>query len=281
MYDFNTPPVVKNLLIINVLLFVMTYVFQYMNIDLVDTLGLHLVQSELFSPYQFVSHMFMHGSIMHIVFNMYSLWMFGKILEMSWGGKRFLFYYFVTGLGAAFLHSAIGWYEMHTLAQQAAAFHTTPTPELLQTFLKTNVPEIFSNSAATGAKQQIIDFITEWSLHPENKAYIESANGIVDSLVGEIRNVPTVGASGAVFGLLLAFGMMYPNVELQLMFIPVPIKAKFFVIGFGLIELFGGLQKTAGDNIAHFAHLGGMIFGFILIKIWWNKRNTYNNKFFN
>ncbi len=191
----GTPVVTKNLLIINGLVFLATLITDYV---LVRYLGLFFPTSSYFRPWQLVTHIFMHGSFIHLLFNMYALWLFGRILEQTWGPQRFFIYYFATALGAA------GFYLLTKLFM-----------------------------------------------------------GPID------LNMPVVGASGAVYGLLLGFGMLFPNAELMLIFLPIPIKAKYFVIGFGLIELFQGLANT-GSNIAHFAHLGGMIFGFILIKWWQN-----------
>jgi len=259
------PPVVKNLLIINALMLLGSFVLESsFNYDLTQTLGLHSMQSEYFKPFQFVTHMFMHANFMHLFFNMYALWMFGKILEMVWGGKRFLFYYLVTGLGAAALHMFISWIEMSSFINEANAFISSPNPDLFYTLVKSHAPEF---------KKNIVDFVTAWSANPTDSSYSTEAITFVERLISETRNVPTVGASGAVYGVLLAFGMMFPNTPLMLLFIPVPIKAKYFVIGFGLIELFSGLSNSPGDNVAHFAHLGGMLFGFILIKFWWKKRN--------
>jgi membrane associated rhomboid family serine protease len=168
---------------------------------------------------------------------MYALWMFGKILEQVWGPKRFFVYYFATGLGAAFLHLLVMHFQV---------------AELLHTINPQKIDLVMSQGAEVIASGQ-------------NYMDVEMGN------LNALYNGVTVGASGAVFGVLLAFGMLFPNVELFLMFVPIPIKAKYFVMGYGLIELFGGFANRAGDNVAHFAHLGGMLFGFILIKYWRGK----------
>ena len=252
-------PVVKYLLIINVLLFLAMYVFDYQfHIDLVRFLGLHYPGSNYFQPYQFVTHMFMHGGWAHIFFNMYALWMFGTAIENTWGGKRFLFYYLFTGLGAAALHTLVNYIIFSGMASQIIAFQNTPSPELFKQFVESH-KEHFN--------QNVYDFIHQWSMSPGNSGYIAQALETMNSIYQSTINIPTVGASGAVFGILLAFGMMYPNAQLMLLIPPMPVKAKWLVIGYGAISLFLGISQP-GSNIAHFAHLGGMLFGFILIKYW-------------
>jgi len=234
------PPVVKNLIIINVLMLVATYVLSMRGIDLTNLLGLHYFNSPEFRPYQLVTHMFMHGGFTHLLFNMFALWMFGRVLENIWGPKRFFIFYFVTGLGAAIFYSFVNFIEFQYIASKM-------TPESVQDIIA-HGSEILS----------------------QGQNYVGQAGKL-----NSILNVPTVGASGAVFGILLGFGMLFPNTELMLLFPPIPIKAKYFVAGYGAIELFSGLTNSGG-NIAHFAHLGGMLFGFIMIKYW----NSHTNNFY-
>lgn len=237
----TVPPVVKNLIIINVIMLFATYVLEMRGIDLTRLFGLHYFESPDFRPYQLVTHMFMHGGLGHLFFNMFALWMFGRVLESVWGPKRFFIYYFVTGLGAATLHSFVNFLEFQNLAHKML-------PEAVQ-MVMTQGPEIFS----------------------QGKNFADADAGKLNLLL----NVPTVGASGAVFGILLGFGMLFPNTQLMLLFPPIPIKAKYFVMGYGAIELFLGLTNSGG-NVAHFAHLGGMLFGFFMIKYW----NKHTNHFY-
>ena len=235
----NTPPVTKNLIIINVVMLLVTMLFQQVSrINLSAILGMFYFQSPYFQPWQIVTHMFMHGGFTHILFNMYALWIFGKTLESVWGSKRFLIYYLATGLGAAFFLQLVNYIQF---APDIAALKSAYSVDRINHALLNEI------------------------LQPGNQ-YYQIARELVR---------PTVGASGAVYGVLLAFGMLFPNTPLYIMFIPIPIKAKWLVIGFGALELFLGVTQSGG-NIAHFAHLGGMIFGFILIK-YWNKftRNFY------
>lgn len=256
----DMPPVVKNLLIINVIMLLATSVIgSKFGFDLDRLLALHFPKSEYFRPYQFVTHMFMHGGIGHLFFNMFALFMFGRVLESVWGPKRFLLYYMVTGLGAAALHTFVGWLDYSSMKAAANAFANTPTPDLMLNFIREHVGPV---------KPWVTDFINNWSDNPSNAFETNKAIAMVNQMIVEQINIPTVGASGAVFGILLAFGMLFPNTELMLLFPPIPIKAKYFVIGYGILELFMGVQNQTGDNVAHFAHLGGMLFGFILIKYW-------------
>ena len=240
------PPVVKNLLIINGIFFLATLgLGQAFNIDLNDIFGLHYVGSHFFKPYQFVTYMFMHGGFGHIFFNMFALWMFGYVLENFWGPKRFLLYYFVTGIGAALVQMAITYFQVAHLE-------------------------------ASMAPDQIATVINEgYKIIVENKNYVDPSMGRLNILY----NTATIGASGAVFGILLAFGMMFPNTLIYVYF-AIPVKAKWFVIIYGALELASGLYNAQGDNVAHFAHLGGMLFGIILILIWRKryKKNQFHEQ---
>jgi membrane associated rhomboid family serine protease len=217
------PPVIKNLIIINGLMFLAQFAIKTTPFGtLEDLFALHTWQSDLFQPWQFITHMFMHGDFGHLFFNMFALWMFGSVLENVWGQKRFLTFYFICGLGAALCHMI--------------------------------------------------------ALHFENQEIINQFNalGLEDKIryqdpVTSILNQPTVGASGAVFGCLAAFGYLFPNTYLYLYFL-FPVKAKWFVIGYIAIELISTFRNSAGDNVAHLAHLGGALFGFLLVWFW-NKKN--------
>jgi len=261
----NIPTVLKNLLIINILMFIISLILEGgFGVDLNKILGLHYFKSEYFRPYQFVTHMFMHGSVMHIFLNMFMLWMFGRFLEQVWGGKRFLIYYFFTGLGAAALHTLVMHIEFAGMLKDVAAFSNTPSPEVFSQFVKDHVPR---------SSPQLYDFIQAWIADPGNSAYAREAVSFADQFINQSMNIATVGASGAVYGVLLAFGVLFPNMPLMLIFLPFfPIKAKYMVIGMAVLELVYGLSMP-GSNIAHFAHLGGMLFGYILIRIW---RKTTN-----
>ncbi len=266
----NIPPVIKNLLLINIVLFGAEFVLRGMGIDLTRLLALHNIQSGYFKPFQFVTHMFMHGNLTHIFFNMFALYMFGRMLEMVWGPKRFLIYYFVTGLGAAALHSLVNYISLKGIHTDLTALVNTPSPDLFLAFVREYLPN---------ASPEINELINSYSEFPNNSAIQANVIAIADKIFQLHLNTPTVGASGAVFGVLLAFGMLFPNTQLMLLFPPIPIKAKYFVIGYGAIELFAVVMPRSGDNVAHFAHLGGMIFGYILIK-YWNSKGIGNYQHF-
>ena len=231
------PPVVKNLLIINGIMYLATVVFETRGINLSQILGLHYFTAKNFEIWQPITYMFMHGSFWHLFFNMFALWMFGAALENTWGEKRFLLYYMVCGIGAGLIQLLVMGLQIHSLSQ--------------------NLPP------------DVVHMISENGIQllRESKNYI----GEMGALNLAINSV-TVGASGSVFGLLLAFGMMYPNSVIYIYFL-LPLKAKWFVIIYGALELFLGVTGT-NDGIAHFAHLGGMLFGFFLI-LHWNKGNRF------
>ncbi len=261
----DIPPVVKNLLIINIIMLVVTWVTgNVFDFRLNQILGLHYFKSELFQPYQYVTHIFMHGGMMHLFFNMFALWMFGRILETVWGSKRFFIYFIVTGLGAAVLHTLVIHLQMTSILSDVKAFSNTPSPDGFALIIKKSFAEI--------NPQHYREFLSSWYNNPDNLSYIEGSKELLNRYLEFKMSIPTVGASGAVFGVLLAFGMLFPNTQLMLLFPPIPIKAKYMVIGYGALELWLGLTQP-GSNIAHFAHLGGMLFGFILIKLW-NKKTT-------
>jgi membrane associated rhomboid family serine protease len=253
------PPVVKNLLIINVLFFIATYTFQHVyNKDLSEYLGLYFFKSEYFRPWQYITHLFMHGSFTHLLFNMFALWMFGYVIENYWGAKRFLAYYLITGLGAAVLHTLIGWITIAGLNNDLLTFQNAPSPSSFLAIV---------NDHFAGAKERVLPFVNEWSRNISDPQYANYAVGILKEGIRARMNVPTVGASGAVFGVLLAFGMLFPNAVIYLYF-AIPMKAKYLVILYGGLELYLGVMNEPGDNVAHFAHLGGMLFGFVMIMLW-------------
>jgi membrane associated rhomboid family serine protease len=236
-------PVVKNLLVLNIIMFVLYLLVNSIgHIDLNILLGLYFYKSDDFKSWQILTHMFMHGGFMHIFMNMWALVLFGQVLESVWGPKRFLIYYTICGLGAALTMQVIQGIQYNHL-------HEIISPQNMQYLLDKNY-----DALTIGSQKELSDIVK-----------------MKDILWG-----PTVGASGAIFGLLLAFGILFPNTPLMFMFIPIPIKAKYFIIGYGLVELYLAVMQyssTTGqtgmmDNVAHVAHLGGMIFGYILIRYW-------------
>jgi len=270
------PPVVKNLLIINALMFLAQFVAEKsLGIRLESILGLRYPGSMAFQPWQFVTYMFLHGSFWHIFFNMFALWMFGNALENIWGPKRFLIYYFVTGIGAALFHYLVFYIEIYPTLSSLDAIIANPTVPAISDFLTRYPLEISSYSGEIFKEFQ--DFKEAWealAYNPDStKALLEVKNFLVDYREYYLNLPNVIGASGAVFGILLAFGMLFPNTYIYVYFF-FPIKAKYFVILFGIMELYLGFTGSQ-SNIAHFAHLGGMIFGFFLIHYWKKKGRLY------
>ena len=254
--------VVKHLLIINVLVFLADQIIG------LENFALYYPTSPNFRPYQIVTHFFMHGGLAHLFFNMFALVMFGSALESLWGPKRFLFFYIFCAIGGAALHTAATFYEMNALENAVAVYQAAPSHEAYFTFFNEyedlkRVLNAYGNKqfaeialglkdGLSGAGQASVDFVQQVSVGFNNAK----------------AAIPVVGASGAIFGLLLGFGMLFPNVELMLIFFPVPVKAKYFIPILMAIELFLGVNQFSWDNIAHFAHLGGAFFGFLLIWYW-------------
>ncbi len=262
------PPIVKNLLIINGILMLANITFETVyKVQLADYLGLHYFDSELFKPWQYITYMFMHAGFEHLLFNMFALWMFGYVLENYWGSKKFLFYYLVTGVGAAIIQTFVLWYDISGIKHDALIFHNSPSPETFLIFMNEHFQGFYNP-----AKLQ--EFANNWSINPVNPEYHQQAGNYIEEFINIKMNIPTVGASGAVFGILLAFGMMFPNTLIYIYFL-FPIKAKWFVIIYGALELFFGVTNSH-SNVAHFAHLGGMIFGFFLIRYWKKNNHDFN-----
>ncbi|MEP7264962.1 MAG: rhomboid family intramembrane serine protease [Bacteroidota bacterium] len=238
-------------------------------IDLADTLGLHYPESDQFNAFQLVSHLFMHGSFMHIFFNMFSLWMFGNMLENLWGSKRFLIFYLVCGLGAAGIHLLFTGYEVHKMREAIELYASNPGIVDFK-----NLVMHYKGYAGPEQIDNINKVYSELVENPQSSLFQRESVDVAFQLLKNKMDVPTVGASGAVYGLLLAFGMIFPNTLLYL-YLAIPIKAKYAVLIFGLIEVYMGFENSPGDNVAHFAHLGGMLFGFIMIKMWNKNKNRF------
>lgn len=236
---------IKHLIIINVLLFVATLIY---GDQMYEWLALWFPKNENFGFWQIVSHMFMHGGFTHILFNMYALWAFGSPLEQMWGKKRFLFFYFSAGIGAAFIHTGVNYYYFN---------------EGFQALVKAGFSEsdIFSLLNSGQYDTRWTNTISQQTLENFLSAYI----------------TPAVGASGAIYGILVAFAMLFPNAELFLIFVPIPLKAKYFIPALIALDLFSGVTGYSifGSGIAHFAHLGGALFGFIMM--WYWKKKQFNN----
>lgn len=233
---------IKALIIVNVIFFIGT---QLLGETAYRLFSLFYFESPYFQLWQPLTHMFMHGGIMHILFNMYALWAFGSPLEQIWGKNKFLFFYFSAGIGAALIHTLVNYYQVHTG---------------MEYLLNAGMSQAdITNLLTTG----------QYNSGVLNSVSMETIQSAYDSF-----NTPAVGASGAIYGILVAFGMMFPNSELMLIFLPIPIKAKYFIPLLLLGDLFFGISG-AGTGVAHFAHIGGALFGFIMAYYW--KKNSFDS----
>lgn len=259
----SLPQVTRSLLIINIIVFVIAALLQRSTI-LPYYLRLYNFQSELFRPYQLITHMFMHGDLFHLFFNMFGLFMFGRVLENVWGSRKFFILYMLAGLGAAFLQLGINYLSIDVLQNTLDSFRLSPSPEEYW-----RIVQKYKYAASNEAK-----FIAErWFENPEGGGFFKQAWNELVLIKTRIVNIPMVGASGAIMGIVASFAILFPNVELMIIPIPIPIKAKYLVGGFILFDLaYGFMNFSGGSNIAHFAHLGGALVGFILVKIWKNNQ---------
>lgn len=240
---------IKHLLIINVLFFIATNLY---GDQMYEWFSLFFPKNEHFQFWQIITHMFMHGGFMHILFNMYALWAFGTPLERMWGRNKFLFFYLSAGLGAALIHIGVNYY-----------YYNEGMSALINAGLsESSILDIINNG----------QYNTDW--------YSIAGKSTIDNFLSAF-NTPVVGASGAIYGILVAFGMSFPNSELFLIFLPVPIKAKFFIPVLIALDLFSGVTGYSlfGQGIAHFAHVGGALFGFLMM--WYWKKNQFNNNRWN
>lgn len=242
----NITPLVKQLLIINIIFFIGA---EFVGDAAFHLLAMYYPENPDFHFWQILTHMFMHGGVMHIAFNMFALYSFGSALEHMWGPKKFLFFYISCGLGAALLHEGVNWY-------------------LFQDGVKLLVENGYN-------KGQIMQLVSEGKINPQWQEILSPEK--LQSFMGAYL-IPVVGASGAIYGLLVAFAYMFPNAELMMIFLPIPIKAKYFVPAILLLDLFLGLSGKSifggGGGIAHFAHIGGAAVGFLMMLYW--KKNQFN-----
>lgn len=259
------PPIVKNLLIINGLFFLAKIVLASRDIDLDAIFGLHYFEAPDFRPWQVITYMFMHGNFSHIFFNMFALWMFGAAIENIWGGKRFLIYYLITGIGAALIHYMIVYFQIQPELALINHFLDNPSLDTYRYLAENNASPVFQKMFT---QNLVVLQQNPSSLNELIQVTAQAKDDFLNSFV-------IIGASGAVFGLLLAFGMMFPNAEIYVYFL-LPIKAKWFVVIYGALELIFGITGSS-DGVAHFAHLGGMLFGILLILIW--RKQDRNRRF--
>jgi membrane associated rhomboid family serine protease len=240
---------VKHLIILNVIFFAAT---AFLGANLGEWLALYFPKNEHFGFWQFVSHMFMHGGFMHILFNMYALWAFGSPLEQMWGRNKFIFFYFSAGIGAGLIYTAVNYFQFNS---------------------------VYNELISIGMQSSDIKSLLEFGRY--NSDILERIPENRLSEIYQIYNTPAVGASGAIYGVLVAFGMTFPNAKLALIFLPVPISAKYFIPVLIGLDLFSGVTGFSifGGGIAHFAHVGGALIGFIMMKYW--QKTQFNNNRWN
>lgn len=265
-------------MIINVIMLLLDNVVSKYGINLSTHLGLHYWHSQYFRPWQLITHLFMHGGFSHLFFNMFALWMFGSTLENIWGAKRFLIFYLVCGVGAALCHLTVLGFEFGAIERAFSQYQQSPTVDHFARF----IAQYVNNPGELG----FTDLLRQWEGNPGSielsnqsslfiRQYLHGGYDTASaSFFPGIMDGATVGASGAVFGVLFAFGYYFPNTNIYLYF-AIPIKTKYFVALYALGELVSGIEHSAGDNIAHFAHLGGMLFAFLLLRFWKHNRHSF------
>jgi membrane associated rhomboid family serine protease len=257
------PPIIKNLLIVNVLFFLAQYTLGSQGwFDMKDVLALHHVKSPLFKPWQLVTYLFLHADIGHLLGNMFGLWMFGSILENLWGPKRFLTFYFICGIGAGLIHLGFLWIDYLPLLNDFTLLKMHPSTEGLVSFYQKY--GLFEDLQAT-------NLVNNYLKDQSNSLALEQALSHISDITYRAVSFPTLGASGAVFGVLAAFVYLFPNTYIYLYFL-VPIKAKWMGLAYFAMEIYYAIQNSAGDNVARWAHLGGGLVGFILV-LTWNRTN--------
>ena len=261
---FQLTPAAKNILIINGIIYILSD-FIGLKSYIIENFGMRYFHSENFQPYQILTYMWVHGGFGHLFGNMFSVLVFAPILERVWGSKKFLIYYLITGIGAGILYSGINYYENYSFEIKVKSYEQNPSPESFRKLVLNNSPEYYN---------QLYDFIDSYEQNPSNSNDNLSI-AFANDLLKVKSDVPMVGASGAVFGILLAFAMLFPNMELMLLFFPIPVKAKYLVLVYGIYELWSEINRMPGDNVAHFAHLGGMLIGYLILKYWKRKYGTF------
>lgn len=272
---FNITPIVRNLLIINLVVFLLPYLLSFFvgfEPDFGEMFGLRSFLSTKFEAYQIITHFFVHSGFWHLASNMFALVIFGPMLEYSLGGKRFLTFYMICGFGASILYSIINQIELFQFKMLIDNFLANSDPYtfselVLKSGLK-GIPKVMDG------KNFMIDLFAlkdELIMNPNNTKLFDESKEIAALIFDYKANTPMVGASGAVFGILMGFALLFPNVELMLLFPPIPVKAKYLVAFYALYEFYSILQNAPDDNVAHFAHLGGMLFAYILLRIWRNQ----------
>jgi rhomboid family protein len=255
-------PMVKNLLLITVAAYLIPSILGWNNVN--AYLGLWHISSPNFQPYQFFTYMFAHGGFMHLLFNMLGLIFLAPLLEQFWGPKKFLTFYLITGIGAGVFYEGVKYAQTIPMKNKMEEYIANPNSDDFAVYMAKYAPQHYDG---------LYDFIEYYS--ENEKEGRQQSISYVQQVYSLVINVPMVGASGAIYGILMAFGMLFPNTQLMLLFPPIPIKAKYFVLILGGIAIYSQFMNSSGDNVAHLAHLGGMFFAFIMIKIWGRDRQNF------
>jgi membrane associated rhomboid family serine protease len=257
----NMTKIVRTLLVLNIIIFITQEYFGYKNM-IFSVLGLHYFTADNFNPLQLVTYLFVHGNFMHLFGNMLGLIFFGPRLESIWGEKRFLIFYLATGIGAGVIYMFTKTYDYSTLENATNLYLNNPKLDEFNNFLVHNYRH--------GLPEEALNLLPKDGTVTLNESLVVAQQGLYSML-----NSPLIGASGAIFAILTAMGMLFPNTEMFIFPIPMPVKIKFLVTFYLFYEIYVGIYKMPGDNVAHFAHIGGMIFAFILIKMWGSKRDNF------
>ncbi|MGB5975998.1 MAG: rhomboid family intramembrane serine protease [Cyclobacteriaceae bacterium] len=263
---FRLTPVVKILLIINVALLLLDMFLEGVVNDL---FALYTFRTENFAFYQFFSYMFLHANFWHLFSNMFALVVFGPLLEQKWGANKFLAFYIAVGVGAGVLYGGWNYYERQNLESSVEEYVSDPTPPNFYAFLADYYPQYTRDRTVS----RLAD---EYDRQPDNAMLEQQSKLQVERIYKSLgRDFGMVGASGAVFGILAAFGRLFPNLTLVLLFPPIPVKAKYLVIGYMAFEIYAGINPTPGDNVAHLAHIAGALIAFVVVKLIWNEKRVY------
>ncbi len=258
---FNLTPAAKNILILNGIIFIFTSNY------IIESFGLRYILSDNFQPYQFLTYMWIHAGFGHLFSNMFAVIVFAPILERVWGSRKFFIFYLITGVGAGVLYTGVNFVENFNLENKILRYVSQPSPEAFRKLFLDEGKEYYN---------QVYNFIEEeYSTNPTSSKNKDKSIQYAYDLLNAKTDIPMVGASGAVFGILLAFAMLFPNMQLMLLIPPIPIKAKYLVLVYGFYELWSEFNRMPGDNVAHLAHLGGMLIAYIILRYWKNKYGTY------
>ncbi|HTF82358.1 MAG TPA: rhomboid family intramembrane serine protease [Cytophagales bacterium] len=264
MQNRQLSPTLATLFIINLVCLLIFTTFQGYQLSAIENkLALHLFNSNQFIPFQYITYMFLHANMGHFLSNMLGLLLFGTLLEKFWGEKRFLIFYLITGIGGGIVFSLARYVEHYELFKAMDLFLNNPTPDLFDA--------VYYKYYRIDQSLDLTDLVRQYYKDASQKDYCIS---LVAGWKEHIAGAPCVGASGAVFGLLFAFAYLFPNTELSLMFLPITLPAKFFVLFYGAYELFFGIYKLPGDRVAHWGHLGGVMFGYLVLYIWQKSRKS-------